>query len=96
MRVFITGGTGNIGQYVTKAFSEAGHECVVYTRTPGRVPGISQLCGVTEVKGHLDDFEAMSAAIKNCFSDGRIGKSRSEAIYLYEFHGCGRKYARRC
>jgi UDP-glucose 4-epimerase len=66
MKVFITGGTGNIGQYVTKAFSEAGHECVVYTRTPGRVTGISKLRGVTEVKGHLNDFEAISAALKDC------------------------------
>ena len=66
MKIFITGGTGNIGQYVTKALSEAGHTCVVYTRTPGRVPGIGMLNGVTEVKGHLSDFESMGAALKGC------------------------------
>ncbi|MCL1845403.1 MAG: NAD(P)-dependent oxidoreductase [Defluviitaleaceae bacterium] len=66
MKVFITGGTGNIGQYVTKAFSEAGHECVVYTRTPGRVPGIAALRGVTEVQGHLSDFDKMEAALAGC------------------------------
>jgi len=66
MKIFITGGTGNIGQYVTKALSEAGHNCIVYTRTPGRVPGIGQLAGVTEVKGHLSDFDSMGAAVKGC------------------------------
>lgn len=34
MKAFITGGTGNIGQYVTKAFLEAGHSVVLLTRTP--------------------------------------------------------------
>jgi len=66
MKIFITGGTGNIGQYVTKALSEAGHSCVVYTRTPGRVPGIGALKGVTEVQGYLSDFETMRVALKGC------------------------------
>jgi len=66
MKIFITGGTGNIGQYVTKALSEAGHTCVVYTRTPGRVPGIGALPGVTEVKGNISDLETMGNALKGC------------------------------
>ncbi|MDR0293513.1 MAG: NAD(P)-dependent oxidoreductase [Oscillospiraceae bacterium] len=66
MKIFITGGTGNIGQYVTKALSEAGHELLVYTRTPGRVPGIGALPGVTEVRGNLSDYKAMEAALKGC------------------------------
>jgi len=66
MKIFITGGTGNIGQYVTKLLAEAGHACVVYTRTPGRIPGIGALPGVTEVKGQLSDFDAMGAALRGC------------------------------
>jgi UDP-glucose 4-epimerase len=66
MKIFVTGGTGNIGQYVTKALSEAGHSCIVYTRTPGRVPGIGALPGVTEVKGHLSDLETMESALQGC------------------------------
>ncbi|MDR0325843.1 MAG: NAD(P)-dependent oxidoreductase [Oscillospiraceae bacterium] len=66
MKIFITGGTGNIGQYVTKALSEAGHECIVCTRTPGRVPGIGQLPGVTEVKGCLSEPEGMEKALQGC------------------------------
>jgi len=64
MKIFITGGTGNIGQYVTKTLAEAGHACVVYTRTPGRVPGIGALSNVTEVEGHLSDFKTMEAALQ--------------------------------
>ena len=66
MKIFITGGTGNIGQYVTKTLSEAGHECVVYTRTPGRVPGVGQLPGVTEVKGFLSEYETMEKSLQGC------------------------------
>ncbi|MCL2003412.1 MAG: NAD(P)-dependent oxidoreductase [Oscillospiraceae bacterium] len=66
MKIFITGGTGNIGQYVTKALSEAGHTCLVVTRTPGRVPGIGALPGVTELKGHISDFETLGAALQGC------------------------------
>ncbi|MDR1669546.1 MAG: NAD(P)-dependent oxidoreductase [Oscillospiraceae bacterium] len=64
MKIFITGGTGNIGQYVTKELSEAGHTCLVYTRTPGRVPGIGALPGVTEIGGHLSEFEKLEAAVQ--------------------------------
>ncbi len=64
MKIFITGGTGNIGQYVTKELSEAGHICLVYTRTPGRVPGIGALPGVTEVQGHLLEFDKLEAAVQ--------------------------------
>jgi nucleoside-diphosphate-sugar epimerase len=32
MKVFITGGTGNIGQYVTLALAGNGHEAVVLSR----------------------------------------------------------------
>jgi len=66
MKIFITGGTGNIGQYVTKACALAGHECIVYTRTPGRVAGIAQLPGVTEVEGNISDFARMKAALVGC------------------------------
>ena len=66
MKIFLTGGTGNIGQYVTKALSEAGHECIVLTRTPGRVPGIGRLPGVTEVQGSLSDEAGLAKALAGC------------------------------
>jgi UDP-glucose 4-epimerase len=66
MKIFITGGTGNIGQYVTKLFSEAGHECLVMTRTPGRIRGIGELRGVTEIEGHLKDIEKIEPFLAGC------------------------------
>jgi uncharacterized protein len=36
MKVFVTGGSGFIGKYLTRRFSESGHETVVLTRSPGR------------------------------------------------------------
>jgi UDP-glucose 4-epimerase len=66
MKVFITGGTGNIGQYVTKLFSEKGHECLVTTRTPGRIRGVGELQGVTEIEGHLKDIEKIEPLLAGC------------------------------
>ncbi|MDR1000592.1 MAG: NAD(P)-dependent oxidoreductase [Clostridiales bacterium] len=66
MRIFITGGTGNIGQYVTKALLEAGHSLVLLTRTPSRIPAIAALEGVTAVEGNILDLETMDKALRGC------------------------------
>ncbi|GHV14118.1 hypothetical protein FACS189491_10020 [Spirochaetia bacterium] len=66
MKIFITGGTGNIGQYVTKALLDAGHSLVVYTRTPDRIPQIGQQKNVTVVKGNILDLDIMERALRGC------------------------------
>ena len=66
MRIFITGGTGNIGQYVTKQLQEKGHELVLLSRTPDRIPAIKALKNVTMVKGDTSDLEIMGEAVKGC------------------------------
>lgn len=66
MKIFVTGGTGNIGQYVTLALLGAGHEVVLLTRTPDRVPELSRLPGVTPVQGSILNFDVMEAAIQGC------------------------------
>jgi UDP-glucose 4-epimerase len=66
MKIFITGGTGNIGQYITKALSDAGHELLVYTRTPERVPALGQLTGVSLLKGDILDLDVMEQALEGC------------------------------
>ncbi|MCL1866332.1 MAG: NAD(P)-dependent oxidoreductase, partial [Oscillospiraceae bacterium] len=43
MKVFITGGTGNIGQYVAIAAAERGHDIIVLSRTPGKFMGLKKL-----------------------------------------------------
>ena len=66
MKVFITGGTGNIGQYVTKAFLEAGHSVVLLTRTPDRIPAYLTMENVEVVKGNMLDLDVMGKALQGC------------------------------
>lgn len=66
MKIFMTGGTGNIGQYVTKAFLEAGHSLVLYTRTPERIPSIGDEKNTTLVKGNILELGVMRRALKGC------------------------------
>jgi Nucleoside-diphosphate-sugar epimerases len=40
MRVFVTGGTGFIGHYVVKALLEKGHDVVIATRHPNKMPSL--------------------------------------------------------
>jgi len=66
MKIFITGGTGNIGQYVTKALLAAGHSLVVYTRTPERIPQIGEEKNVTLAKGNILDHGIMEKTLEGC------------------------------
>jgi UDP-glucose 4-epimerase len=66
MKIFITGGTGNIGQYVTKQLAERGHEVLALTRTPDKVPGIRALKNVTLIKGDTGELEIMGRAVQGC------------------------------
>ena len=66
MKIFVTGGTGNIGQYVTKALHAAGHALVLLTRTPSRIPAFQELGNVTVVEGNILDLEVMGKAMQGC------------------------------
>jgi nucleoside-diphosphate-sugar epimerase len=66
MKIFITGGTGNIGQYVTKALLASGHSLVLLTRTPDRIPAYKTLDNLTIVKGNILDLDIMSNALQGC------------------------------
>ncbi|MDR3249225.1 MAG: NAD(P)-dependent oxidoreductase, partial [Treponema sp.] len=66
MKIFITGGTGNIGQYVTKQLQERGHELVLLTRTPDRIPALKALKNVSLVKGDTSELEVMGNAVQGC------------------------------
>lgn len=66
MKVFVTGGTGNIGQYVTRALLAAGHDIVLLTRTPDRIPAYKSLPGVTPVKGSILELDVMEKALQGC------------------------------
>ncbi|MDR3012794.1 MAG: NAD(P)-dependent oxidoreductase [Chitinispirillales bacterium] len=64
MKIFITGGTGNIGQYVTLAAIEAGHEAVVLSRSPEKYPSFAQKA--TLVRGNITDYDLLADYIKGC------------------------------
>ncbi|MDR2419257.1 MAG: SDR family oxidoreductase, partial [Treponema sp.] len=66
MKIFITGGTGNIGQYVSKVLLAAGHSLVVYTRTPERIPQIGEQKNVRLVKGKIFDHATMEQTLQGC------------------------------
>lgn len=66
MRVFVTGGTGFIGHYVVKALLEKGHEVVVATRHPNKVPSLKAIPNVSFVECALTDFELMAEGLQGC------------------------------
>lgn len=68
MKVFVTGGTGNIGQNITLELLKRGHEVVLLTRTPSRIPAFLEMEGVTVVEGNILDFETMAKAMEGCDS----------------------------
>ncbi|MCL2268084.1 MAG: NAD(P)-dependent oxidoreductase [Chitinispirillia bacterium] len=64
MKIFITGGTGNIGQYVTLAAADNGHEAVVLTRSPEKYPSMARKAAL--VKGVITNYELMADCVKGC------------------------------
>ena len=66
MRVFVTGGTGFIGHYVVKALLEKGHEVVIATRHPNKVPSLCGNPNVSFVQASLTDFDKMREGLKGC------------------------------
>jgi len=64
MKVFITGGTGNIGQFVTLAVSANGHETIVLSRNPDNYPSLAKKAML--IKGMITDYELLADYIKDC------------------------------
>jgi UDP-glucose 4-epimerase len=66
VKIFITGGTGSVGQYTTKALLDAGHEVVLLTRTPDRIPELKKISNLTLVEGSTQDMEILKQAVQGC------------------------------
>jgi UDP-glucose 4-epimerase len=64
MKVFITGGTGNIGQYVTLAVTGNGHEAVALSRNPEKYPSLAQKARL--VKGSITDYALLADYVQGC------------------------------
>jgi UDP-glucose 4-epimerase len=65
MKIFLTGGTGFIGSYVTKALSDKGHEIAILARNPDKVPHLSDLPGVSIVPGLITDFDVIEENLRD-------------------------------
>ncbi len=66
MEIFVTGGTGNIGQHVTLALLERGHHVRLLTRTPERIPAFQEMENVTIVKGNMLELDVLEKAVQGC------------------------------
>lgn len=67
MKVFITGGAGNIGQYVSLAAAEKGHDVVVLSRTPDKYAGLSALNKrISLVQGYINEYDKLTEYIQDC------------------------------
>lgn len=66
MKIFMTGGTGNIGQYVLQAFLESGHQVVLLTRTPDRIPAYRNMTGVELIRGNILDLPLLQKSVRGC------------------------------
>lgn len=66
MEIFVTGGTGNIGQHVTLALLERGHRVRLLTRTPDRIPAYQHMEGVSVIKGSILELDVLEKAVQGC------------------------------
>jgi UDP-glucose 4-epimerase len=64
MNIFLTGGTGFIGSYVTKLLSDRGHSLSILARNPEKIPALHHLPGVTIIPGTLSDFNIIDEQMK--------------------------------
>ena len=67
MKIFITGGTGNIGQYVSLAAAEKGHDVIVMSRCVEKYSGLSELNPkIKIVYGYINSYNLVSEFVKGC------------------------------
>lgn len=66
MRVFITGGTGFIGHYVSRCLLESGHKLSILTRHPQKIPSFSKNPDITIIPGSIYDAGAISNGLEGC------------------------------
>ena len=66
MRIFVTGGTGNIGQYVTLALLERGHQVRLLTRNASRTPAWQQMENAEVVEGNMLQLDLLEKCVQGC------------------------------
>ncbi|MCL2755285.1 MAG: NAD(P)-dependent oxidoreductase [Oscillospiraceae bacterium] len=70
MKIFITGGTGNIGQYVALAAAKRGHEVCVLSRNPEKYTGLTQVKeskgNITLCQGFISEYDKITEYVRGC------------------------------
>jgi UDP-glucose 4-epimerase len=66
MKILITGGTGNIGQYVSIAAAKKGHNVVVLSRTPDKFKGLNAMENINVIEGHIAGYRMLKEFVRDC------------------------------
>ena len=79
MNIFLTGGTGFIGSYVTLELLKHNHKITVLARNPDKIPKFKEIKELEMVKGTLSDSELLENLIKGKDACIHIALNYSEA-----------------
>ncbi|MGB2130658.1 MAG: TIGR01777 family oxidoreductase [Marinobacterium sp.] len=87
MRILITGGSGFIGQALTRALVQRGDSVVILSRTPERVPereGVQVVSSLSAVTGRIDGVVNLAGApiVDKRWTESRKALLRSSRIDL--------------
>lgn len=66
MEIFLTGGTGFIGSYVTERLLRNGHCLTILARNPQKVKGFVDHPQIRFIHGKLSDHEKIEASMSGC------------------------------
>lgn len=91
MRVVVVGATGPVGIHVMRTLLAAGHDVIIYARSPGKIPqDIIANERVAVIHGDLEDVAALTSAIVG--ADAVIS-ALGPAVRHGPFHSAGNPLA---
>jgi UDP-glucose 4-epimerase len=64
MNIFLTGGTGFIGSYVTLELLKHNHKITILARNPDKIPKFKEIKELKVIKGYLSDSKLLKNLIK--------------------------------
>jgi UDP-glucose 4-epimerase len=64
MEIFLTGGTGFIGSYVSLELVQLGHQVTILARNPNKVPMLARIPGIKITSGSLTDRKLIAEQVQ--------------------------------